>query len=113
MHGKPYRASNVPPGLRPTSCLYFVSETVASVLDSPLPTRSSEADRANAPFVVSVLADADRNVDGENRFPGYFRVTLESIMDDFFLAIADQSPSPVEIKGDPRGRDAWINLRGS
>jgi hypothetical protein len=89
MDGKPYRATNVPPGLRPTSCLHFVSETVASVPDSPLPTSSSGPGQADAPFVVPVLADADRNVDGENRFPGYFHGTLASIMDDFFLAIAE------------------------
>lgn len=108
-----FHASKVPSGFKHSICLNITSEAVASVLQSPLITGVSKPDRADVPFLVAVAADAGEKHDREDGFPGYFNVAIESIINELFVAVADQSLTPAEIGGDLRGKDIWFNVRQS
>ena len=91
--------------------------SLLSTLDYPLPSPGSRRERGQIPFVVAVdkqylerdyYGAEDDDIGGQ--LPdGHFNVALETLLQELFPLVGDQSRSPGEIGGHVRGDDVWCS----
>lgn len=118
----------MPFGLDHSVCLYVTSDSLESVLSSPLPSSARRQRRKDIPFVVAVAKGAglqphrdpgavgsgddeeeQEDLEGAS-FCGYFNVAVESLLEELFPLVATDSLTPYEIGGYVQDGDVWCEV---
>ena len=113
-HCSHYENLSISTGLRHSLCLSITSQSLDSVLNSPLPSSAKRQYRPQIPFAVAVVRNAgvpppeeeEEDIEGQD-WCGYFNVAVESLIDGLFPSVANDTSTSYEIGGHVGGDDIW------
>ena len=108
----------IPSGLDWSACLLVSKESLLSLLTSSSTTHTqlesvaSESSIRKWPFVLAVDVDFDEgDKDEDEEYNGYFKVAIETLLNDFFPVLARDILTPNEIMATLNSEDdVWIGM---
>ena len=105
----------IPSGLDWSACLLVSKESLLSLLTSSSATHTqleSESSLRNWPFVLAVDVDFDEGDEDEDEdYNGYFKVAIETLLNDFFPVLSRNILAPNEIMATLNSEDdVWIGM---
>ena len=108
----------IPSGLDWSACLLVSKESLLSLLTSSSTTHTqlesvaSESSIRKWPFVLAVDVDFDEgDKDEDEEYNGYFKVAIETLLNDFFPVLARNILAPNEIMATLNSEDdVWIGM---
>lgn len=107
---------NLSRGYATSVCLMVTPDSLESILNSPLPSSAPQREREELPFVVAVSRVAneisiEQNTEDDCKPRAYFRVAVESLMDDLYgITALDVMDLPTLTSGMRHEKDIWCHV---